>query len=466
MTNSQRPSLQDLIDETDDLVGYFYNDTLAPHYRARTSLSASYIPFAFTNWRDEQRAWRESAILFDQSHHMPELMLSGPDALALLQRLSINNFSNATPGRAKQLIACTPNGHVIGDCIVYCLGDDRFELVSGMPVLNWVEYQAEAGDDDVHIERDDPTPFNPKGARWFYRFQLDGPNAGTIFDEVVDGETPEIPFFRTARVTIAGCEVLVLRHGMAGHKGVELSGPYDELDAVRSAILKSGAAHGLLQGGTQSYFTALFESGWMAYPMPGIFTGDELRGFREWLSADGWEANVQLAGSYLTTDIENYYVTPWDLGYGRFIKFDHDFIGREALEEMASTEQRTRVTLVWDPSDLGKVFASQFTDGPRYKSLDFPVSYYGWPHFDEVRANGKLVGLSCHAGYSNNEAAMLSLTMIDQAYAEPGTEVTVVWGEPNGGSRKPHVELHEQIEIRATVAPAPYASATREMKRG
>ncbi|MEO3886672.1 hypothetical protein [Nonomuraea sp. B5E05] len=460
-------SLQNLIDETPDLVDYFYNDTIAPHFRARTSLNAAFVPPEFSNWRDEQRAWRESVILFDQSHHMPELFLKGPDALRLLTRVGINGFADFTPDRAKQLVACTPRGHVIGDCVAYCLGENSFELVSGMSVLNWVHYQAEAGGYDVTIERDAPTPYNAAGRRILYRFQLDGPNAGKTFNDVVDGGTaPELPFFRTARVRIGGCEVLALRHGMAGHQGVELSGPYEELDTVRAAILAAGKRHGIVRGGTQSYFSTIFESGWMAYPLSGIYTGEEQRGFREWLPATGWEANAQLGGSFRSSDIEDYYVNPWNLGYDRLIKFDHDFIGREALEALGNRPQRRRMTLVWDAGDVLRVLASQFGTGPRYKSLEFPVSFYGFPQFDEVCArDGRPVGLSSHCGFNINEGVVLSLAMLDEEYAIPGMEVVLTWGEPNGGSRKPHVERHEQVKIRATVTPVPYARHVRERRR-
>ncbi|MEV4671385.1 MULTISPECIES: aminomethyltransferase family protein [Actinomadura] len=466
METGNGKSLQDLVDETPDLVDYFYNETIAPHFRARTSLTAAFIPPDFTNWRDEQRAWRETAILFDQSHHMPELFLKGPDALRLLTRVGINSFADFTPDRAKQLVVCTPRGHIIGDCIVYCLGENDFELVSGMSVLNWVEYQAVTGGFDVSIERDAPTPYNPKGRRVRYRFQLDGPNAGKIFDEVTEGTTPEIPFFRTARVTISGSQVLVLRHGMAGHQGVELSGPYDELGTVRSAILAAGEKHGMVQGGTRSYFSTIFESGWIAYPLPGIFTGEELRGFREWLPAESWEGNTQLGGSFCSSDIEDYYVTPWNLGYDRFLKFDHDFIGRPALESMAGGPHRRRVTLAWNKEDVLRVMGSQFGSGPRYKSIEFPTAFYGFPHFDEVRGkDGRMAGLSCHCGYNGNEGVALSLAMLDEEHAVPGTEVVLTWGEPNGGSRKPHVERHEQVQIRATVGPVPYSKHVREVQR-
>ena len=112
-----------------------------------------------------------------------------------------------------------------------------------------------------------------------------------------------------------------------------------------------------------------------------------------------------------------------------------------------------------------RVYASQFGDGPRYKSLDFPLAVFGWPQYDEVRApDGRMVGLSNQCGYSGNEAQVLSLAMVDDEYARPGTQVELTWGEPGGGTRKPHVERHEVTRIRATVAPAPYAAVVREMR--
>jgi glycine cleavage system aminomethyltransferase T len=283
--------------------------------------------------------------------------------------------------------------------------------------------------------------------------------------ELVGGEPPTIPFFRTAKVEIAGCEVLALRHGMAGHQGVELSGPYDELETVRTAVIEVGSRHGLLQGGTTTYFSTPFESGWITPVLPGIYTGGDLRGFREWLPADGWEGSQNLGGSFFSSNIEDYYSTPWDLGYGRMVKFDHDFIGREALEELRDKPHRTKVTLIWNEEDVMQVMLSQFGDRKRLKSLDMPVVYYGWPQYDEVRGvDGELIGLSCVAGYTNNDGLVVSIAMIDEEQAEPGTEVVLTWGEPGGGSRKPQVEKHEQTQVRATAAPAPYRDAVRHTK--
>jgi len=238
-----RESLQDLLDATPDLVDYFYNDTLTPHAATRSTMSP--VPAEFTNWRDEQHAWRETAVMFDQSHHMPELFLKGRDAFKMLNYVGINSFNGFVPGRAKQYLGCGPDGKVIGECVLHYLAEDSFELISGMPLLNWVQFQAETGGYDVTVERDNNTAANPTGRRRNFRYGMDGPNAEKIFTEVVEGMVPDIPFFRTAKVKIAGCEVLALRHGMAGHKGVELSGPYEQGNAVRAAIIDFGGFLGV-----------------------------------------------------------------------------------------------------------------------------------------------------------------------------------------------------------------------------
>ena len=62
----------------------------------------------FTNWRDEQRSWRETCALFDQSHHMSDLYIEGPDALKLLSDLGVNSFKNFKVNQAKQFVACNP----------------------------------------------------------------------------------------------------------------------------------------------------------------------------------------------------------------------------------------------------------------------------------------------------------------------------------------------------------------------
>ena len=295
---------------------------------------------------------------------------------------------------------------------------------------------------------------------------MDGPNAEAIFQSVVEGEPPDIPFFRTAKVRIAGCDVMALRHGMAGHKGVELSGPYAHGVKVRAALLEAGKKHGLVQAGRLAYFSTPSEGGWLAYPLSALYTDPDLRAFRQWLPATSWAAKAQLSGSFVSNNIEDYYLTPWDLGVNHLMKFDHEFVGRSALQAMVDKPHRRKVTLVWNKEDVARIQGSLLQPGVPFKYLELPVASFGFPQADAVLdADGERIGMSGFCGYSGNETALVSLAVIDAAHAEPGTSVTLIWGEPDGGTRKRHVERHRQTQVRATIAPAPYAAAVRELKK-
>jgi syringate O-demethylase len=97
--------------------------------------------------------------------------------------------------------------------------------------------------------------------------------------------------------------------------------------------------------------------------------------------------------------------------------------------------------------------------------MEFPSAVYAMHPYDSVTVGGETVGVSTWIGYSSNERRMLTLAVLDNEHAAPGTEVTLVWGEEGGGTRKVTVERHEQREIRAVVAPVPYSKVARETYR-
>jgi glycine cleavage system aminomethyltransferase T len=414
----------------------------------------------FTNWRSEQRAWLDSCALLDQSHHMTDLFVEGPGALALFSGLAVNSFATFGPGRAKQFVAVDPDGYLIGDAILFHLEQDSFDLVGHPMVIDWVTFHLERGEHDVTAERDDNSVVRTEGPPRFYRYELQGPTAAAVVARATGAPVPEVPFFSMTELVIAGRRVHGLRHGMAGQPGFELFGPWHDGEAVLAALLEAGRDHGLVRVGSKAYSTANLGSGWVPAPMAALFSDDPLvREYREWLPV----AKVgSLGGSHSPTDVRQYQLTPWDIGYGKTIRFDHDFVGREALERMAAAMDpagppRTKVTLVWDAEDVTAAVGSLYRPGPGAKYIEMPKARYATHHEDAVLAGGRQVGISLDCGYLANERAMVSLATVDTAFAEPGTEVTVLWGEqPN--SAKPGVEEHRQVEIRAVVAPCPYES--------
>ena len=153
-----------------------------------------------------------------------------------------------------------------------------------------------------------------------------------LTEAVLGQAAPDLRFFHRTAVTIAGKSVGALRHGMVGQPGWELHGPWEDRDAVLEAILAAGDEFGLRQAGGRAYSSNTVESGWIPSPLPAIYSGETLTAYREWLPANGYEGAASIGGSFDSGRIEDYYFTPWDLGYGSYVKFDHDFVGREALE--------------------------------------------------------------------------------------------------------------------------------------
>jgi vanillate/3-O-methylgallate O-demethylase len=206
-------SLEDLLQSVGSPVDLARNSQIGPYvYPA--------VPAEFSNWRDEQVAWVETSALFDQSHHMTDLTIKGPDVIRLLSAVGVNSFEAFQPGKAKQLVVCNPNGYVIGDGILFFLAEDEVRLVGRPSAHNWVQYHGETGDYDVQFQRDERTAVNPTGKRELYRFQVQGPTAMQVLERATGGELPEIKFFNLGELSIAGHKVRALHHVMSGARGM------------------------------------------------------------------------------------------------------------------------------------------------------------------------------------------------------------------------------------------------------
>src|SRR5437879_12988021 len=180
------------------------------------------VPSEFSNWRDEQSAWHKTAVLFDQSHHMAEITVKGPDALKLMSYCTINSFANFTPNKAKQMVPCSHDGYVIGDGILFNLDKDQLLFVGRTPTVNWIQFHAETGGYKVEVIRDDRSPSHPRGkavSRRHYRYQIQGPNAARVLAGLNGGPLRDVRVFHMDSSSIRGRRVRCLLHGTAGAPG-------------------------------------------------------------------------------------------------------------------------------------------------------------------------------------------------------------------------------------------------------
>ena len=265
-------TLQQKLDSVGNVVDFLRNQQTGPNVYPG-------VPAEYSNWRNEQAAWAKTAVLFNQSYHMVELYVRGPEAFQLLEYLAINSFKNFTVNKAKQFVPVTPDGFVIGDVILFHLADQEFSLVGRAPAIEWVEFHAQYPKADgskwnVTVERDERTALRTDGVRKNYRFQLQGPNAMKILEKAMGQTPPDLKFFNMAHIAIAGKDVIALRHGMAGQPGYELFGPWADYGAVHGALVEAGKDDGLTLVGGRAYSSNTLESGWLPSPLPAFYTGD------------------------------------------------------------------------------------------------------------------------------------------------------------------------------------------------
>ena len=130
-------TLQQKLDQAGDTVEFLRNQQVGPNVYPG-------VPAEYSNWRNEQAAWAKSAVLFNQSYHMVELYVRGPEAFQLLEYLAINSFKNFAVNKAKQFVPVTPDGYVIGDVILFYLAENEFSLVGRAPVTDRLEDPAGA----------------------------------------------------------------------------------------------------------------------------------------------------------------------------------------------------------------------------------------------------------------------------------------------------------------------------------
>src|SRR5512138_3731207 len=222
-------SLEDLLQTVVNPVELLRNSQIGPY-------AFPVVKHEFTNWRDEQRSWRETCALFDQSHHMTDLYVEGPDALKLFSDLGVNSFKTFKVNQAKQFVACNQNGYVIGDAILFYLAENKFNLVGRPSAANWVQYNLDQGGRyNAKAERDERSAVN-QGRRKVFRYQVQGPNALKVMEKATGKPAPDIKFFNMDVFKVAGREVRALRHGMVGQPGWELWGPWEHGEEVRDAI--------------------------------------------------------------------------------------------------------------------------------------------------------------------------------------------------------------------------------------
>jgi glycine cleavage system aminomethyltransferase T len=409
--------------------------------------SMRFEPFEYTGWVDECMSWKRTCYIGDWSPLSNKFLVKGPDALRFFSDISVNSLAKFEVGQAKHSIQCNSRGKVVCEGVLMRLGADEILFTCG-PTL-WTEYQFARGGYDASAVQ--------LGFGQFIK-QVQGPNSLYLLEKVTGESLRDIGFMRFRKTRIGHREFYILRQGMSGELGYELHGDSRDGAAIHEAILEAGQEFGIRRLGGRTKMINHVEA---CFPTPTVDYVPAMHGEDDYIAWCSQHAPEFLrtrflphTGSLEIEDISALHRSPVELGWGKNIKFDHEFIGRAALEAEVAQPRRNMVTLVWNAEDVKEVYASLFDgSGEPYEPMELPRNYLGCVWADQVLHDGKLIGVSTSRCYSYHSREMISLCTIDVEYREPGTQVTVVWGRP--GSRQKH--------IRATVAPAPYKQDNRRI---
>ncbi len=421
-----------------------YDDNVDFYVSSQTNLGhGTAIPYEYSGWRNEVRSWKQSCYLHAGLNPPMAYRVSGPDAVKLFTDISVNSYANFPIGRIKHCIMCNEEGLIMMHGVLMRVDEEEFLTFFLAP---YTAFKLATGN------------YRAKGEFvWdVFVLQLGGPRALEILEAATGECVHDIKFGRQRMSKIDGIDVRLVRMGMAGTLAYEVQGNTMHVLGVYNALMKAGEPFGITKLGFHAYQMNHTENGFpqsfLHFPAPWF----EDKGFMEFLGKMNMPKfkPALLVGS-IGPDMRARYRNPIELGWGKTVKFDHEFIGRAALEKYAANPRRQVVTLEWNPDDVVDVYASQFRREEPYMEME-PVHFAqaggrNALYADQVLKNGKVVGISSGRTYSLYYRQMISMCSINTEHSAIGREVSILWGNP--GTR--------QKEIRAKVARFPYLNENR-----
>ncbi len=406
-----------------------------------------FMPVAFpTTAKEELLACRKTAWLSCHLNFMsPVYDISGPDAVKLLNYVCVNrDFAKLKIGKSRHALLCNEKGQMLADGVLMRIEENVYRSYWLAPVLSY--YVDTLGMDVT--------------GRWVkdeYFLQIDGPKSLEIMEKACGEDLHDLKFAQNKNVRIADTDVTIHRLGMSGCLAYELHGDRKNTEAVYGAVVEAGEEYGIKRLATLNYCRNHTQAGypnqWIQFWYPTISSGDKLA---EYMKTGDYLKYYPIAKgrSYpffgsASDDIENGFVTPFDVDWDYLINYDHEFIGKDALQEIKKNPPRKVVTLEWNAEDVGKVFASQFM-GQEIEPCDEIVSNGdgGDAPFviSKVMLGDEMVGVAAGRTRDYYHRRMISLAYIRRDLAADGTELDVIWG----------TDPKTAMKIRTKVAAFPY----------
>lgn len=253
-----------------------------PFYEIHLELGAKIAPFAgfempiqYEGIIAEHKKVREAVGVFDVSH-MGEFKVSGKDALSFLQKLTVNDVSKLTPGRAQYSAMCYEDGGIVDDLLIYNVGDYYMVVVNASNIEKDFEWMRKHIEGDVKLEN-----ISDEVAL----LAVQGPKSLLTLQKLTDVDLSQIKYYHFVKGKLADVEMIISRTGYTGELGFELyfDAKPELCRKVWTAVMEAGKEFGIAPVGLGARDTLRTEMGYMLYGNDIDQTTNPLEAGLDWI---------------------------------------------------------------------------------------------------------------------------------------------------------------------------------------
>ncbi len=253
-----------------------------PFYEIHLELGAKIAPFAgfempiqYEGIIAEHKKVREAVGVFDVSH-MGEFKVSGKDALNFLQKLTVNDVSKLTPGRAQYSAMCYEDGGIVDDLLIYNVGDYYMVVVNASNIEKDFEWMKRHIEGDVKLEN-----ISDEVAL----LAVQGPKSLLTLQKLTDVDLSQIKYYHFVKGKLADVEMIISRTGYTGELGFELyfDAKPELCRKVWNAVMEAGKEFGIAPIGLGARDTLRTEMGYMLYGNDIDQTTNPLEAGLDWI---------------------------------------------------------------------------------------------------------------------------------------------------------------------------------------
>jgi glycine cleavage system aminomethyltransferase T len=407
------------------------------------------MPYEFAGWLPESLAWHKTAYIHaGLSGMLTHVEVKGPDLIKLFSDISVNRFDNFDVGKARHVVMCNERGNIMQHGMAYRVSEDAIRAIDLAPYLTW---KAETGGYNV-------TCTELRDERFI--FQIAGPKSLEIIEQAAEQDIHDLGFMRFMITEVANHKVEIVRMGMGGSLSYEIQGTIDGAHDVWNRVVKAGEAYGIQKLGILTYVSQHTENGFPQWGGHFPLAWAEDQKFAAWtrenLPDPGNNTFTTPIGTY-SKEQSSLFVNPIMCGWSHIINFNHDFIGKAALEAYMKNPKRLTVTTVrWNPEDVLDIYASYLQKGKPFKLINFPVNFQtpgpmAWNYqFDKLTKDNNAIGFASWPIYTHYYRDIIEMAFIEVNQNVVGKEVILHWGDDN----------HPTKEVRATIERFPYLDLT------